>query len=521
MNTIFPDIYSVYDALLVPFGTPDFGPKLATVLLLFAFVVILTFLCVTAPQVIRLHAALNAIESSKNNENAQQKRATFQSSFDKINAALLSNKVTSAVWQEFCKTLIRRESPQRTILFASVRPHNFFNARNLRVQYDLVRSLPNFFVGLGLVGTFIGLIAALTFSTQSLTSAVDQEQIKAALSQLLTTAAAKFYISAAGLVASLFLSLVIKLVLKHLHGLVHKINDALEERLLFVSEQVITEKQLSIQQDSLDELRLFNTNIAMKIGDAVRSAVQASNDSLTDKLSAIANSFAKLVNASGQGAGKAVGEAMKGALDTSLRQASDAIGGIATELKDLPARLNATVNSIQNAGNAASLQQEQLATKIQEGGEDYLKSLSSLAAQNEKVESSLATISSQIVAASDSVSRASSTVDGSIDRLLTGVGDLTRVSAETARTVRELQELVRGTIEALQQQMSTHIQRFDSVDEKLAGVFNSISSHLELQSKQMAEQLTTMDQALARAVNQFEHLIDDLTEAMSARRAAE
>jgi DNA anti-recombination protein RmuC len=57
--------------------------------------------------------------------------------------------------------------------------------------------------------------------------------------------------------------------------------------------------------------------------------------------------------------------------------------------------------------------------------------------------------------------------------------------------------------------------------EKLASVFTSIGSHLELQSKQMGEQLTTMDQALARAVNQFEQLIDDLTEAMSRRQAAE
>ena len=119
----------------------------------------------------------------------------------------------------------------------------------------------------------------------------------------------------------------------------------------------------------------------MKIGDAVGSAVRPSNDSLTDRLSDIANSFAKLVDASGQGAGKAVGEAMKAALDTSLRQASEAIGGIAAELKDLPAQLSATIRSIQNAGNTAAQQQEQLATKIQEGGDDYMKSLPALAAE--------------------------------------------------------------------------------------------------------------------------------------------
>lgn len=69
--------------------------------------------------------------------------------------------------------------------------------------------------------------------------------------------------------------------------------------------------------------------------------------------------------------------------------------------------------------------------------------------------------------------------------------------------------------------MSQHIQRYDAVDEKLANVFNSISSHLELQSKLMAEQFSQMDQALARAVNQFENLIDDLVEARSIEAAAE
>jgi hypothetical protein len=259
----------------------------------------------------------------------------------------------------------------------------------------------------------------------------------------------------------------------------------------------------------------------MKIGDAVRSAVEASNESLTDKLSAIADSFAKLVDASGQGAGKAVGEAMKGAFDTSLSQASDAIGRIATELKDLPTRLSETANSIQNTGALAAQQQDQLAAKIKQGGDDYIKSLASLADQNTQLEKNLATITAQIVSASDSVARANSAVDSNIDKLLAGIGDLTRGSAETIRIVQESQQAIHGMIETLQQQMAQHIQRFNTVDDKLAGIFTSIASHLELQSKQMGEQLTTMDQSLARAVNQFEQLIEDLTEAMLRRQAAE
>jgi hypothetical protein len=126
-----------------------------------------------------------------------------------------------------------------------------------------------------------------------MTGAVDQDQIKQALNLLLTTAAAKFYISAAGLVVSLILSLWIKLTIRKFNTIIHHINAALEERLLLITEQSITEKQLSVQQYSLEELRLFNSNIAMKIGDAVRTAIQGSNDAVTAKLSAIAESFTK------------------------------------------------------------------------------------------------------------------------------------------------------------------------------------------------------------------------------------
>ena len=207
MSTILAYVFSLYDALLIPFGTPEFGPKLATGLLALALLVFLGFLCFTVPQAIRLRAALIAIRGDSNTEGEEQKRAAFQDNYDAIDNALLSNKATSIVWREFRKTLIFRGA----IILASSRPQNFFNPRNLLVQYDFVRSLPNVFVGMGLLGTFIGLIAALTFSTQSLTTAVDQEQIKTALNKLLTTAAAKFYISAAGLVASLTLSILIRL----------------------------------------------------------------------------------------------------------------------------------------------------------------------------------------------------------------------------------------------------------------------------------------------------------------------
>jgi hypothetical protein len=242
----FPDYnyVSFYRALLRPFTNEAFGPELATLLLFLGLLTLIAFIFSSAPRLLRLRSALSVIIHRTSRVNESDKRALFQENYAIIDAKLLGNSSIQDAWQEFRKTLIFPEDPHDKVIRATSRPQSFFNSRALRLQYEFFTSLPNFFVGLGLLGTFIGLIAALTFSTENLTKAADQEQIKQALNLLLTTAAAKFYISAAGLVASLVLSMFIKATLRHATEQIHKINIALEERLLFITEQSITEKQL-------------------------------------------------------------------------------------------------------------------------------------------------------------------------------------------------------------------------------------------------------------------------------------
>ena len=289
MSSFFPhDLFTVYGELLTPFRNKAFGPELATLLLITALLVLIGFLCLTLPQAIRLRAALATIKNATQGEREADRCLGFSTNYEAIDRALSSNKTTRTAWLEFRKCLMRRGTPERPIFFNSVPSGAFFNPKNLRVQYEFARTLPNLFVGLGLLGTFIGLIAALTFATQGLTNATNQEQIKDALKLLLTTAAAKFYISASGLVASLILSISFKYVLKHLRGLVQKINNAFESCILYFSPQAVADAQLAVQRDSLEEFKTFNTNVALKIGDAVRVAVESGNEVVTNRLSAIA-----------------------------------------------------------------------------------------------------------------------------------------------------------------------------------------------------------------------------------------
>src|SRR5262249_12656720 len=119
---------------------------------------------------------------------------------------------------------------------------------------------------------------------------------------------------------------------------------------------------------------------------------------------------------------------------------------------------------------------------------EYTKSLAALTNQNSTVADKISGLSSQMAAAASSVTKATTAVDGNLAKLLDGIREFAHLAGETNRASRESQESVRHSVQTLQQQMSIHLQRFDTVDQKLATVFTSIGAHLELQAKQMAEQ---------------------------------
>jgi hypothetical protein len=96
MEAFLAYIFSLYNAILVPFGTrPDFGPELATGLLVLAIAAFISFLLFALPQAARLRSALIAIRGTSSDETEHEKRTTFQTNYETINKALASNKAVA------------------------------------------------------------------------------------------------------------------------------------------------------------------------------------------------------------------------------------------------------------------------------------------------------------------------------------------------------------------------------------------------------------------------------------------
>jgi len=96
------------------------------------------------------------------------------------------------------------------------------------LRLELIQAMPNYFVGLGLVMTFLGLIAGLWFASQGMRTA-DMIEARAALVHLLNSATFKFLTSVAGIGMSLVVSLAFRISVQSLRRRLDLLCDRIEE----------------------------------------------------------------------------------------------------------------------------------------------------------------------------------------------------------------------------------------------------------------------------------------------------
>ena len=89
---------------------------------------------------------------------------SFAEQFEAISARLSSNGLIGGAWRAFAETTVREDD----VVQNTVRPQSFINSADAREQLfglKLMPAVPGYFVGLGLLLTFIGLVLALYKAT--------------------------------------------------------------------------------------------------------------------------------------------------------------------------------------------------------------------------------------------------------------------------------------------------------------------------------------------------------------------
>ncbi len=239
-------------------------------------------------------------------------------------------------WREFAETVNRQKG-----LFNTVRPREFFDRELLHMEHRFFAQLPALFVSVGLLLTFLGLVAALD-QTRGILQETGVDTVSEGLRNLLQVAGAKFIMSLTGLFCSIVFGLWFRTregkIDEALHGLCADIERGFEYR---SADSFLLEKVLEVLEEQGTHLQTFSTELVAQVARPLREEIpQAMRDSIRE---AMGPALAKFEEGAGKGLDSlvaGVSKTMSGGVQDSARAISETMDRVGQTLNDVASRLD-------------------------------------------------------------------------------------------------------------------------------------------------------------------------------------
>jgi hypothetical protein len=246
----------------------------------------------------RLRPVLQGLDDALRVVEEAASASALHDRFSSINQRLAANPVIGEAWRAFVQTLVPVPG-QDGVLGATRRPREDLNESILTsagVNLRFYTAVPNYLVGLGLLFTFMGLVAALYFASAGVASPSIQDA-QAELRDLLAAATFKFMTSIAGLGASIVYSSREKTQLYRLGHRMDQLCTALEQRLVPVTPEYLGTVQLTEMRSQSMLLRRLGRHLHVTIPDTVEERLASE---LLDAIAPMREGFAKAAERIGQ-----------------------------------------------------------------------------------------------------------------------------------------------------------------------------------------------------------------------------
>lgn len=302
-----------------------------------------------------LRRATKIVRRSRNSEEFAE---NFQATYDELNAwSGADAKRLAATWDEFRETTIETRQQGREGIRNAIRPSVFFNLEEMGFAVSGWRFIPGLFVSIGLAATFLGLIAALQETGESLKGSGDQTVVMQALRQLLTVASAKFIMSLTGLLCSIMFTIVLRFGSSSLEAAMRGLTHEIEVRMNFVSLEDIAEKQLTAIVEQRDHMQKLNHELIAAISEPLQKAVASGVSQVDGMVQTLAGSLTSglvsAMTATSDRLDAASGrlEGLAAELSGAAQQFSQAAERTAVGLDGAARRLELVSDNLSRAGN--------------------------------------------------------------------------------------------------------------------------------------------------------------------------
>lgn len=416
-------------------------------------------------------------------------------------------------------------------------PGEFFNPRLYRQGRIDLRSfegVPNQLVGLGLLATFLGLVAALFIARDGIQA--DLETSKLALRKLLGAAAAKFLTSVTALAASLLFARAknrrlhateqhIETINRELERLVHPLT---AERLAVDANAELGRQTAQLERfnqdfavsiaEALDERlgKTFNTGLgqvkdaidgmAQRLGDINQDALKQMADSFAGKLSGAAEEHTRRLGDMLEKTARAIGE-LPAQIEAAGESFRTGIEAGSRELTDSFAAAGENLDaSLQRSSEAVSAAVRHAAGEVEAGGAVVRGELEAAGRQvGETMAAGVTELSASMVAAVDNLDARMAAAGVELSTSLGGAAERIEASATSLRAVSERSEALANSLTATSDALA---RQFEGALEAARGVTQGLGSLVEQVDRagQSAETLGALAASMADVSSRLERV---------------
>jgi hypothetical protein len=220
---------------------------------------------------------LRALRRVKKQLRAIPDHDAFNNDFIRIDEAITQERLLKHGWEEFKETLILPQPGEPGPIRNTARPSAYLNVGSVasELNLSLYQAIPNYFVGIGLLFTFLGLVAAIYFASEGV--AGDVKQAKESLGNLLNAATFKFATSIAGLGSSIVLSFFVRLLTLRVQLYFDRLCELLEQRMTSVTPEWLAFQQVDELKKQTIQLERFNTDFAVEVAKALETRLSDLN----------------------------------------------------------------------------------------------------------------------------------------------------------------------------------------------------------------------------------------------------
>jgi len=418
----------------------------------------------------------------RNINNCNEKISEFNNNtlenFVGIKETFFTNDFLKDEWDEYEHTLIKREEPKR-IVYKTEPAEAYFNETRILSKEINIRywhALPGIFVGLGVLGTFVGLTFGLSrFDTGS--SKKIEESIKSLLSGMGTA----FLTSVWGLLISIVFSWYEKNQFRKVSTVLSFLNRKINKLFTLTTQEKIAIEQTDQINNMSVALQNFSTDLADRFNIAMDSIMATRLDHL--------NSIVGKLYAEGENATKQIISEIKASSENISDRLRESIGNIMIEklspslenVADSISNLVPIVESLRDEKKEASLE---AITKLVD---DFKKSLT------DSTKEEMERLSHLIGKAGESLFAFPSHMEGMMKTL-----------DEKSNQIKKLLEQASSQAESALGQRLNEMERFF---ENITKKFNEQLENQQMRIKQTSDE---MKENTTKAAKDFGLVIKDL-----------